>query len=117
MWHISQHPAQQLRPRLDHQIKEAAGKQHQRVAQCRVQPLAHRAERIELRHAEYRRWTAVPLPVAVVLVMVRMAARPGILRQAIDDAEQEPYGAIDPRAAEQRVVSAVVHQRERARQK
>jgi hypothetical protein len=80
-----------------------------------VEPLLGAAEPGELVGALHHRRTAVDLPVAVVLVVEGMPARPGILRDRIHHAEHEAGDAVGQEAAEQRVMPAVVHQPETPR--
>ena len=111
------HPKQQLQPWANHQVEEATGEQHQRVADQAITPLRRGGQTQKLLNSQQRGRAPVDLPIAVVLVVKRMAPGPGELRDGIQATQGKARDPIAERRRPQRVVTAVVHQREAAGRK
>jgi len=107
-------PLQPGEARVENQIDEARERGCRGAALVPIHMLLGAGERRVLICRQRRVRSAVPVPIAVVCMVIVVMLRPHVLRHPRYDAEQKPARAIEPTAAKQTAVAAFVHQAEHA---
>src|SRR6201993_1459356 len=101
-------------PRVEDQIDEADERSGCHAALGVIHTLPYAGQRGIFIHRQRRVRSAVPVPIAVIRVVIVVMLCPYVLRHSREDPEKKPGRAIESTAAKETPVAALVHQAEDA---